>query len=46
MTPRRTTNLNPKGRGDKSMFVKREITEDVSGIVLQRLSDKVKAGIA
>jgi hypothetical protein len=28
------------------MFVKREITEDVSGIVLQRLSDKVKAGIA
>ena len=28
-TPRRTTNLDPKGRGDKSMFVKRGIAEDV-----------------
>jgi hypothetical protein len=29
MTPRRTTYLDPKGRGDKSMLVKRETAEDV-----------------
>ena len=29
MTPRRTTDLDPKGRGDKSMLVKRETAEDV-----------------
>ncbi len=27
------------------MFVKREATEDVYAVVLQRLSDKVKAGL-
>ncbi len=43
MTPRRTTNLNLKGGGDKSMFVKRRTTEDVYVVALQRLSDKVKA---
>jgi hypothetical protein len=29
LTPRRTTDLDPKGRGDKSMFVKRSTVEDV-----------------
>ncbi len=43
LTPRRTTYLDPKGRGNKSLFVKREVTEDVYVAVLQRLSDKVKA---
>ena len=43
MTPRRTTNLNLKEKGDKSLFVKREVTEDVYVIVLQRLSDMAKA---
>jgi len=43
MTPRRTTNLDPKGRGDKSMFVKRGTTEDVYVVALQRLSDMAKA---
>ena|SRR5215510_12952202 len=42
VTPRRTTNLDPKGRGDKSMLVKQEISEGVYGIVLQRLHDKAK----
>ena len=48
-TPRRTTNLDPKGRGDKSMSrllavgVKRGMAEDVYAMALQRLSDKVKA---
>jgi hypothetical protein len=46
MTPRRTTNLDPKGRGDKSMFVKRGTAEDVYAVALQRLSDMAKAGIA
>ncbi len=51
-TPRRTTNLDPKGRGDKSMSrllavgVKRGIAEDVYAMALQRLSDMAKAGIA
>lgn len=44
-TPRRTTYLDPKGRRDKSMFVKREATEDVYGVVPQRLSDRAKAGL-
>ena len=43
MTPRRTTDLDPKGRGDKSMFVKRGTTEGVYVVALQRLSDMVKA---
>ena len=42
-TPRRTTNLDPKGRGDKSMSVKRGTTEDVYVVALQRLSDMAKA---
>ena len=43
ITPRRTTDLNPKGGGDKSMYVKREDTEDVYVHVLQGLNDMVKA---
>jgi hypothetical protein len=43
LTPRRTTYLNSKEKGDKSLFVKRGITEDVYGIVPQRLSDMAKA---
>ena len=43
MTPRRTTDLDPKGRGDKSMLVKREVSEDVYDAGLQRLRDKAKA---
>ncbi len=43
MTPRRTTNLDPKGRGDKSMFVKREVIEDVYITVPQRLNDMAKS---
>jgi hypothetical protein len=52
MTPRRTTNLDPKRKGDKSMSqlimisVKRGTTEDVYVVALQRLSDMAKAGIA
>src|SRR5262245_57228167 len=42
MTPRRTTDLDPKGRGDKSMLVKQEISKGVYGMVLQRLRDKAK----
>ena len=42
MTPRRTTHLDLKGRGDKSMLVKRETAEDVYAVVLQRLSDRAK----
>jgi len=51
-TPRRTTYLDPKGKGDKSMSrllavgVKRGIAEDVYAMALQRLSDMAKAGIA
>ena len=45
MTPRRTTYLDPKGRGDKSMLVKRETAEDVYAVVLQRLSDRAKTGL-
>ena len=43
MTSRRTTYLDPKGKGDKSMFVKRGVTEGVYVTALQRLSDMVKA---
>jgi hypothetical protein len=43
LTPRRTTDLNSKEKGDKSLFVKREVTEDVYGTVPQRLSDTAKA---
>ena len=43
MTLRRTPYRNPKGRRDKSMDVKRELSEDVYGTVPQRLSDTVKA---
>ena len=45
MTPRRTTHLDPKGRGDKSMLVKRGAAEDVYTVVLQRLSDMAKTGL-
>src|SRR5262249_48631675 len=41
-TPRRTTDLDPKGRGDKSMLVKREVSEGVYDTVLQRLHDMAK----
>ena len=43
MTLRRTTYLDLKRNGKKSMSVKQEVTEDVYAAVLQRLSDKVKA---
>ena len=43
MTSRRTPYLNPKGGWNKSMDVKREISEDVYGIDPQRLHDMVKA---
>ena len=43
LTPRRTTNLNLKKKGDKSLYVKRDGTEDVYSPVPQRLSDMVKA---
>jgi hypothetical protein len=42
VTPRRTTDLDPKGRGDKSMLVKQEISEGVYDMVLQRLRDMAK----
>ena len=45
MTPRRTTHLDPKGRGDKSMLGKRGAAEDVYAAVLQRLSEKAKTGL-
>jgi hypothetical protein len=43
LTPRRTTYLNLKKKGDKSLFVKRNVTEDVYGTVPQRLSNMAKA---
>jgi hypothetical protein len=43
LTPRRTTNLNSKEKGDKSLFVKRNVTEDVYDTVPQRLSDMAKS---
>ena len=35
--------LNLKGKGDKSMVLKQDISEYVYGIVLQHLSNMVKA---
>jgi hypothetical protein len=43
LTPRRTTYLNLKEKGDKSLFVKRKVTEEVYGTVPQRLSDMAKS---
>jgi hypothetical protein len=43
MTPRRTTYLDPKGKGNKSMSVKRGAIEDVYIVVLQCLSNMAKA---
>jgi hypothetical protein len=43
MTPRRTTYLDPKGKGNKSMSVKRGVIEGVYVTALQRLSDDGKA---
>ena len=45
MTLRRTTDLDPKGRGDNSMLLKRSATEDVYGAALQRLSARARAGL-
>ena len=44
-TLRRPPYLDPKGRGDKSMVGKREMSEDVYGMVPQRLRDTVRAGL-
>ena len=38
-----STNLKPKGGGDKSMLEKREWLEDVEGLVPQDPRDKAKA---
>ena len=46
MTPRRTTDLDPKGRGDNSMLIKRETVADVYAVVLQRLSDMAKTALS
>src|SRR5215470_11277700 len=46
MTPRRTTDLDPKGRKNKSMLGKRKTVEDVYAVVLQRLSDMAKTGLS
>jgi hypothetical protein len=43
MAPRRTTNLDPKGKGNKSLYVKHGTAEDVETVALQRLSNMVKA---
>jgi len=43
MTPRRTTNLDLKGKGNKSLSIKRGTVEDVYAVASQRLSDRVKA---
>jgi hypothetical protein len=45
MTLRRPPYLDPKGRGDKSMAGKWEMSEDVYEMVLQRLRDTVRAGL-
>ena len=45
ITPRRTTHLDPKGRGYKSMLVKQGTAEDVYTVALQRLSDRAKTGL-
>ena len=46
MTPRRPPYLDPKGRGNKSMVGKREMSEDVYGMVLQRLRNMVRTGLS
>jgi hypothetical protein len=45
VTPRRPPDLDPKGRGDKSMVGKRGVAEDGYGAALQRLRDMVRAGL-
>jgi hypothetical protein len=45
MTPRRTTYLDPKGGRDRSMLLKRGGAEDVYAPALQRLRDRVRAGL-
>jgi hypothetical protein len=45
LTPRRTTYLDPKGGGDRSMLLKRGGAEDVYASAPQRLSDRAKAGL-
>jgi RNA-directed DNA polymerase len=43
MTPRRTTDLDPKGRGNNSMCVKPRTSEDVWDVARRRLSNTAKA---
>jgi hypothetical protein len=43
MTLRWTSHLNLKGGGNKSMTIKRGMSENVYGMVLQHLNDMVKA---
>src|SRR6266581_1069993 len=45
LTPRRTTYLTLKGGGDRSMLLKRGVAEDVYAAALQRLRDRVRAGL-
>jgi hypothetical protein len=45
MTPRRTTDLTLKRGGDKSMLLKRGVTEDVYGAARQRLRERAKAAL-
>jgi RNA-directed DNA polymerase len=45
MTPRRTTYLDLKGGRDSSMLLKRGAAEDVYVAALQRLRDRVRAGL-
>ena len=44
-TPRRSTDLDSKERGDNSLLLKRKVVEDVYATVLQRLSARAKAGL-
>ena len=46
MTLRRPPNLDPKGRGDKSLVGKWEMSEDVYGMDLQRLRNMVRTGLS
>jgi hypothetical protein len=45
MTPRRMSYLDSKGKGNKSMTLKRERLEGMYSRDLQRLNDRVKAGL-
>src|SRR6266545_4106443 len=45
MTPRRTTYLDSKERGDSSLLLKQGGAEDVYAAALQRLRDRVRAGL-